>query len=137
MKIIISHARPEQKLARDLATRLTKAGYEVWNADQEIIPGQNWALQLGEALEESDAMVVLLSPGSMKSEWVRNDINFALGSPNYAGRLIPVIVRPTADIPWILDALEMVDVSDVRDDSGKVANRILKQLAKRLQRAEK
>ena len=47
-------------------------------------------------------MVVLLSPQAMKSDWVRKEIEFALGAPQYRGRLIPVMVKSTPDIPWIL-----------------------------------
>jgi hypothetical protein len=50
----------------------------------------------------------------MKSDWVRAEINFALKSQRYAGRLVPVIVEPTDDIPWILEKLRAVRLSKNR-----------------------
>jgi len=45
----------------------------------------------------------------MRSEHVRREIEYALGQPNYEGRLFPVQVRPTGDIPWILRKLTTFD----------------------------
>lgn len=80
MKIFLSHAPEDKELARDLATRLSEHGFDVWFDEWQLMPGDNFAKRIGEALEESDAMVVLVSPAAMKSNWVRGEINFALGS---------------------------------------------------------
>ena len=48
-------------------------------------------------------MVVLLSPDSAASEGQRREIDFALVSDQYAGRVIPVFIRPTKNFPWILE----------------------------------
>ena len=70
------------------------------------MPGDNWADEVARALEESQAMVVLLTPGPMSPE-VKRNIEYALGSKNYSNRLIPVVVGdakdfPTTVIPWIV-----------------------------------
>ncbi len=39
---------------------------------------------------------------------MRREVEFALGAPQYRGRLIPVLVRPTADMPWILTKFPIV-----------------------------
>ena len=101
-KVFLSYAHSDLAVARQVATQLEDAGHKVWFADDAIFMGKNFALEAGKALEKSDAMVVLISPESMKSDWVRRDIDFALSAPQYRGRLIPVIVKPTAKIPWIL-----------------------------------
>ena len=108
MKVFLSYARPDREVAKELASHLKEAGHNVWFADGALFPGENWALGVGKALNDSEAMVVLLSPQAMKSEWVRKDIEFALGAQQYQGRLIPVIVKPTADIPWILRKFPLV-----------------------------
>jgi len=101
MKVFLSYAESDREIAKDLALRLEEAGNDVWFADDELFPGDNWALEVGEALNECEAMMVLLSPQAMKSDWVRHEIEFALGALQYRGRLIPVLVKPTSDIPWI------------------------------------
>ncbi|MCW5553300.1 MAG: toll/interleukin-1 receptor domain-containing protein [Verrucomicrobiae bacterium] len=108
MKVFLSSAESDREVARELASRLEDAGHIVWFADDTLFPGENWALEVGKALNESEALVVLLSPQAMKSDWVRKEIEFALGARQYRGRLIPVMVKPTADIPWILKRFPIV-----------------------------
>ncbi len=119
MKVFISYGHQDSELADYLADRLCEAGHAVWRSEEEVLPGENLALKVGQALEESDAMVVLVSPESIRSQWVREEINYALGSPNYAGRVIPVLVRPTKDMPWFLRTLKAVKVGTNRDQVSK------------------
>lgn len=106
----MSYSRPDQPLADEIRRALADSGYVVWNGESEILPGDNWAHEIGEALESCDAMVVLVSKAAMNSDNVRREINYALGASRYAQRLIPVMVEqvPTSDLPWILKHLQIV-----------------------------
>lgn len=104
VKIFISHAERDRPYATALGKALKDAGESVWEP-QGLQPGENWGLKSGEALAGADAIVVLLSPESVATEWVRKEIEFAITSPRLKGRLIPVLVRPARDIPWILREL--------------------------------
>ena len=108
MRVFLSYSAADEHFAKQLASELARRGCEVWDPGAELFPGDNWAERIGEALKQSKAMVVLLSPDSAKSEWVRRDIEYALGSTNYAGRVFPVLVRPTEEFPWILRKLELL-----------------------------
>lgn len=101
----------------------------MWTAEEEILPGDNVWLRIGEALRNSKAMIVLVSPDSMRSEYVRHEIEYALGDPNYEGRLFPVQVRPTANIPWIFRRFK---IFDAKQSAAKISESIanaLKQVA--------
>jgi hypothetical protein len=70
-------------------------------------------------------MIVLVSPNSMKSESVRQEIEFALGSARYKGRLLPVIVKPAKDMPWILKRFPTVRVEpDFEEAVRQIAEHI-------------
>src|SRR3990172_3346322 len=112
MQVFLSYSEADREFARQLAEQLSNRGCEVWDPSDQLFPGDNWPLKTGEALKESKAMVVLLSPDSMKSEWVRGEIQYALGSRNYEGRVFSVLVRPTADIPWILSKFQILRADD-------------------------
>src|SRR5260370_35360902 len=107
MQVFISYAQKDGEVARSLSTQLAKRGLRVWLADDQVFPGDNVWSRIGEALETSRAMVVLLSPDSVRSENLRREIEFALGNPNYEGRVFPVLVRPTRDIPWIFQRFKV------------------------------
>ena len=51
-------------------------------------------------------MVFLFTPGALESDTLRNDVELALGSKKYEGRVFSVVVGPTYkagnDVPWIL-----------------------------------
>jgi hypothetical protein len=104
MNVFISHAAKDEDYARSLRKALTTGGVSVWEP-QSIEPGGNWALEAGKALDNADAVVVLLSPDAIASEWVRRDIEFAISSARLKDRLIPIVVRPTSNAPWILQEL--------------------------------
>jgi hypothetical protein len=125
-QVFLSYDLKDSKQARQLADKLTAAGLSVWDAARELLPGDNWALKLGKALEESDAMIVLVSPESVDSPWVRREIEYAVGVPKYKGRLIPVVVRPTPRIPWVLRQFELARADN--QGNGSVARKIVEQL---------
>jgi hypothetical protein len=74
MKVFISHAFTEAKLAKRVADSLKEDGFQVWDA-AEMLPGENWANNIGKALQESEAMIVLLTPESLKPFNVVSDIS--------------------------------------------------------------
>jgi hypothetical protein len=127
MQVFISHANKDVNLARTLAENLAQQGFKVWNAEDQIMPGENWAKKVGKALDDSDLMVILLSPRAMESDWLRQEIEFALGSTRYEGRVFSVFVGPTSDavkgMPWILRRLAYRQVESAKD-LGKVAKEI-------------
>jgi len=129
MKIFISHSESDEKWARLLRSRLSEEGFEVWNSASDIAPGDNWLLKSGKALEAADAMIVLLSPDSAKSDSVRSEIEFALGSPQFRDRLIPLLVKPTEDIPWILRKLQIIRATK---DADETVGRVIAVLQKSL-----
>ena len=129
VRVFLSYDRADEAFAKTLFEELTKRGLSVWRDEEELLPGDNWAEQIGEALKKSRAMVVLISPESMRSKWVRHEIEYALGDLRYENRLFPVLVRRTDDVPWILRELNMLSA---RQGAAKVGESIadaLKQVA--------
>jgi hypothetical protein len=112
-------------MARELAARLHAAGIDAWNATTEALPGANLSAELGRALDQADALIVLVSPAAMRSTTVRHEIQFALGQEKFQDRLIPVMVKqtPAGDIPWILRTLQWA-----KGGADKVADQVLKAL---------
>lgn len=77
---------------RQVLQALKNAGLDVWDEDYDIYPGDNWAKVTGEALEQADAMVVLLTPEALDSKNVRREILYTLGVEKFENRLIGVLV---------------------------------------------
>jgi hypothetical protein len=127
MNVYISHSNADEKLVDDLRRALARQDIAVWNPASQIAPGANWGLKYGKALQNADAVVVLLSPQSVKSDWVRLEIEYALSSPQFRDRLIPVIVKPTEDIPWILRKQQLIRATkDLDETARRIANALRK-----------
>ena len=124
-KVFISAATSDAPLARELTARLNAAGVDAWNQTMQVLPGANVSAELGRALDQAEAVIVLVSPAAMKSSWVRREIQFALGEERFQDRLIPVLAKrtPSEAIPWILRKLQWA-----KGDVDKVANQVLKAL---------
>ena len=121
MKVFISHADADHAFVKKIAAGLEEAGFEAWDASREILPGDNWADKTARALQESEAMVVLLSPDALRSSWVRREIDYALSEQRYSNRLIPVLPKELneEEVPWILRRLRMVQLGeDVKEEEG-------------------
>lgn len=125
MQVFISHSHSDSPLAARVSEALRKAGLDVWNHDLDVLPGDNWAAEVARALDESEAMVVLVTPDALRSPYVRSEIGFALGSKNYDNRLIPVAVGgreqlPTREIPWIVRQLPWVELANPESGDPEV-----------------
>lgn len=125
MKIFLSYSMKDLALASKIGADLQSAGLEIWDAHREILPGDNWAEKISDALKESEGMVVLLTPDALDSLTVRREIEYALGSQAYERRLIPVVVGdlgqlPQQKIPWILRRLKMVVLAEEEPDEKHI-----------------
>ncbi len=108
MQVYLSYESGDKEFAAALSSELEQRGVSVWLDKQNLLPGDNWSLEIGKALAKSQAMVVLISPEAMRSSKVRQEIEYALGHSNYEHRLFPVEVRPTADLPYILGRFKIL-----------------------------
>jgi hypothetical protein len=123
MKVFISYASNDERLAQQVAHGLEANGLDVFLDEQQIKPGDNWAAKIAEGLQESEAMVVLLTRDALKSHRVRHDIDYALGNQDYTGRLIPVLAEShdslaKEEIPWILRHLQPIALPAHRQEEG-------------------
>ena len=129
-RVFISHAEVNAEAAEQLAEGLRSESLDVWTYAM-IGPGENWAAQVANALEQADAMVVLLTPKWVESEWVKQEIEYALSSKRFQHRLIPVVIGREhgtwlAKAPWVLKMLQMVTSPTPAKASKRVAEYLKK-----------
>jgi hypothetical protein len=125
-RVFLSYAADDRAAAEKLAEGLRGQSLGVWT-DALLGPGENYAASVARALEEADAIVVLLTPRSVESEWVRWEIGYALSSKRFESRLIPVVIGDErgawlSKAPWVLKKLHMVTSSTAARASKQVAD---------------
>ena len=122
MDVFISHASEDAEWARKLAQALKRSRLSAWDPT-EVRPSDNWSLESGKALEKAQAMIVLLSPASGRSDAVKHEIDYALSTKRFRERLIPVMVKRTKRFPWILAELQ-IEQGEPSDVAKRIAKRL-------------
>lgn len=69
-KVYISYRATDRPLAHEITSRLRGLGHQVVIDTDEVGPGQEWRAVLRDALENSDCVVVLVTPDSQSSHFV-------------------------------------------------------------------
>jgi hypothetical protein len=78
---------------------------------QNIRGAQQWHDEIGAALKRCDWFLVILSPQSVGSQWVKYELLYALQARRYKDRIIPLLYKHCeADLlSWTLSSIERVD----------------------------
>lgn len=100
-----SYSREDSEFALRLAADLRAAGALVWIDQLDIGPGQLWDRAVQSALENCPSVLIILSPASVNSDNVMDEINFALDQKK---SLIPVLYRD-CDIPFRVRRFQHLD----------------------------
>ena len=106
----ISYSREDKTLQERVVRELRERGVNVWVDIENLIPGTPaWEREIERSIRNSAGVVVLLSPGSNNSEWVRREISFAEENDK---RIFPVHIRGDENdsIPLRLSAHQRVDL---------------------------
>ncbi|MBK8026831.1 MAG: TIR domain-containing protein [Chloroflexi bacterium] len=123
-QIFISYSRRDSLVTEQIVRILREAGLFIW-WDRDITPGTSWQEAIQEELDFSQAQIVIVSPESMASDYVRSEYQRFIdqGKP-----IIPVLVADTPEMPSDLQAYTWVDVRKGITDSA------IEQLRSALQR---
>ena len=124
MGVFLSYAEADEALAGQLAQALRERGLDVADPGRDVPIGENWALQIGLALDRADAMVVIVTPGALAAKNVNHEIDFALTNEQFENRLIAVLAGVERQ-PWLYSGVEPVKLTDSVET---VANEIAAQL---------
>ena len=110
--IFLCHSSADREFVRRLANDLDLFKVFAWLDDWELEPGDSLLGRIGEALEESAYVAVILSDASARSNWCRKELHQALSKELRSGRkvVIPVLLTRTS-IPPFLEEKVFLDFS--------------------------
>ena len=107
MSTFISYSRADSSFAVRLAKDLKLAGLDVWLDQLDIQTGDRWDDKVEAALESCKVFMIVLSPESLQSQNVKDEIGFAID----AGKeILPVKIK-SGEIPFRLRRFQYVDFS--------------------------
>src|SRR5271157_4031024 len=125
----LSYSREDSEFAVRLAGDLKAAGVVVWRDRPDIDPGRRWDDAVQDALTSCPCMLVILSPASVASTTVMDEVSLVLEQKK---TVIPVLYRDCK----IHFRLRRVQYVDFRNDYDQGLKDLLKTLLSVEQRAE-
>src|ERR1051326_2105568 len=105
VQYFVSYARVDGDFALKLAQDLRAAGVNLWLDQLDILGGERWDHAIEKALAECGAMIAVLSPESLASNNVLDEISYALEASK---TVVPLLLRPCA-IPFRLRRVQHVN----------------------------
>ncbi|HLE52510.1 MAG TPA: toll/interleukin-1 receptor domain-containing protein [Anaerolineales bacterium] len=86
--VFISHVEEDETIALQIAQGLEAAGYTTWYYERDSIPGVSYLLHTRQAIEQSQVIILIISPHSLGSQQVTREVVRAHESSKY---FIPVL----------------------------------------------
>lgn len=110
-EVFVSHASADRRFVARLTAILERHRIPFWYSRKSLMGAQQWHDEIGAALRRCDWFILVLSPESVKSRWVKRELLFALQEPRYDHRILPIIRRSCnfADLSWTLGNLQHID----------------------------
>jgi hypothetical protein len=103
-RVFLSHSHKDKPFARALARALHQRGISVWIDEAEINIGESLIGKLRRAIDEVDFVVALISSSSIKSEWVKKELDVAMNQEIKSKRIkvLPILID-NCDLPGFLE----------------------------------
>jgi hypothetical protein len=111
-KFFFSYARADSEFVLKLAEDLRSNGTNVWLDRLDIPGGARWDRAVEEALHACPGLLVVLSPASVASNNVMDEVSFALETDK---RIVPILFKD-CPIPFRLKRLQYIDFRAGYDD---------------------
>ena len=95
MTLFLSYSHEDQAFADRFGTALTANYVKVWKDSWKLSPGDDLTQEILEAIEGSSFFCPVLSPRSVRSPWVRRELEVALRhrSAKHDGFLLPLLIE--------------------------------------------
>src|SRR5690242_6665049 len=125
----VSYSREDVTLQERIVAELRSRGINIWVDIENLIPGSPaWEREIERSIRGAEGILVLLSPDSNNSEWVRREISFADQNEK---RIFPVLINGDEEdsIPLRLSDHQRVDLRrNFQDGLDELTNALKHQL---------
>jgi len=114
-RIFISYAREDAEAAKRMYADIKHAGGIPWFDQEDLLPGQNWELEIGHAIRRCSYFIAIISErSSNKSGYIQKELRKALDileeQPPNAIYIIPARIDCSEPLHPALDKIHRVDL---------------------------
>jgi Zn-dependent protease with chaperone function len=136
LRVFLCHASEDKEAVRNLWTIVRSWGHKPWLDEEDILPGQDWDLEITRAVKAAEVILICLSDRSEKKGYVQKEIKRALdiADEQPEGSIFIIPVRLTlCSVPDRLKRWQWVDLfaeSGTRKLEAALCHRALKSIEK-------
>jgi len=109
----VSYSSHDREWVEVFVRNLENCGVKVWWDRGGIRPGESWVARINEGLDMSHKILLIVSPSSMASFRVMDEVNSAIASQERwkaAGKVIRIQLRWAPVLPLLVDS-QLIDLS--------------------------
>lgn len=110
LRLFLCHTSTDKNFVRKLANDLWHFDVIPWLDEWNLEPGDSLHGKIGDALERSRFVAVVLSPDSVKSKWVQKELRQALSKEDRIDdKIVIPILHRSVDLPAFLEDKIYID----------------------------
>jgi hypothetical protein len=95
-KILISYSQADSEIADEIVRTLLKNNVEIVRDVRDVSWGETVELKMDKGFDDISAVLVVISPASLKSQWMPYEIGFVTGKGK---AVIPFLIDPLLELP--------------------------------------
>ncbi len=126
-QVFVSHSHYDRQMVEEqLVQPLNALGIKTWYATDDIPKGAFWPAEIRKALSQCTWMLVVVSKNSAGSEWVRLEVDLAVGMGRMKGKIVPVQLddTPLGEVNEFLITMQAIDARLTRNLAQSIADSI-------------
>jgi hypothetical protein len=112
MRVFISYSSADRAFVEDLVKKLNERLVDVWYDKWEVKVGDSIIERINEGLDKADYLIVVLSKNSVKSRWVKLELEAAMIKIIEKGAFILPILLEDCEIPFLLKGRRYANFKD-------------------------
>lgn len=116
--VFVSHSAMDRTwVEREIVDPLHRSSIRPWYSKAAISSASQWEREILRGLESSEWFLLVASPRAARSEWVKDELNWAMH--NRPTRIVPVVMEPCNlwDFHIRLPRIQHIDFTDLVDDA--------------------
>lgn len=125
-QVFVSHSHNDRDFVeRELIGFLQRHGFDTWYSKADIPSGAHWERTILKGLESSDSFIVVMSEQAAESEWVKDEVHWAIDyRPN---RIFPILIDDCDPRDFHI-RMARIEHVDFREDAGTARLALLESL---------
>ncbi len=119
--ISYSHSQHDERSISILSRDLQASGLQVWLDREQIFLGDNWEKSIQKAILNAQGTIIVLTPESVRSEWIKQELQESLKRKK---QIFPLIL-PGGESPLEVLKLSSLKTLDARENYQEAINELV------------